>query len=323
MKIGGGEFSGNCAAADTLRGVSGEDERAMSAEAEVGLLPRILRLLTFRLPLRSGYGRLSNGGPLPGLPWGRWWAPLRDGGRIHCYLDDYIGNSLFYFGDLDAKVSWVVKRSLAPGDTFLDIGANVGILSILGSRLVGDQGRVLAVEPNPGIADMLVESLEVNGCSNVTVGRYALGEEEGELPLSVPRRNLGGASLGAPGGDGIVVPVKTLRSVLEEEGIGTPRMVKLDVEGFEVSVLKGILEVWKQESPEVILFEHLGREEVADSEVGRMLSGLGYCFFRIPRNWFRVRLMPDRKGINPGEVTHDVVAVRPGSPACARLGVDA
>ena len=305
-----------------MEAMSETETRPMSEEAKVGMGPRMLRHFTIRLPLTSGYGKLSNGGTLPKLPWGRRWVRLRDGGNIHCYLGDYIGNSLFYFGDLDAKVSWVVKHSLEPGDTFLDIGANVGILSILGSKCVGKDGRVLSVEPNPEIADMLEESLASNGCDNVTVGRYALGEEEGELPLTVPARNLGGARLGSAGDEGgVMVPVRTLRSVLDEEKIGTPRMVKLDVEGFEVPVLKGILERWQESPPDVILFELLGHQEVHQSEVGDILAGLGYRFFRLPRNWFKVELMPDRPGIDWREVSHDVVAVQPGTAACQRLGV--
>jgi FkbM family methyltransferase len=210
---------------------------------------------------------------------------------------------------------------LRAGDHFLDLGANVGILTVLGSRLVGKQGRVLAVEPNPAVIEMLEETLAANQCENVTIGRYALGEENGELPLQIPERNMGGAALGKSGDNGVTVPVRVLREVLAEEELETPRIVKIDVEGFEVPVLKGVLDEWRERPPEMILFEHRDREPAGASETGQLLRQLGFELHRLPRSWFRVSLITEGDDFQWDQVSPDVVAVQPGSAAATALGV--
>ena len=90
-------------------------------------------------PFLSGCGSLANHrliDRLAGKPKREAWAEV-EGGRLLVSLDDYVGRSAFYVGDLDRKVSAVVDRFVRPGDTVLDIGANIGLVSLRVAKRVG------------------------------------------------------------------------------------------------------------------------------------------------------------------------------------------
>ena len=80
----------------------------------------------------------------------------------------------------------VLQERLKPGDVFLDIGGNLGFLSLTASALVGDAGRVIYAEPNPNLVTRFRASLARNAIRNVEVIEAAIGEREGETALDVP-----------------------------------------------------------------------------------------------------------------------------------------
>ena len=232
-----------------------------------------------------------------------------------------MGRSVFYFGDLDPKLSWILKKTLRPGDHFIDVGANIGLLTFLGSQLVEDTGRVLAVEPQPKVIACLENALERNKSKNITLARCGVGQESGRLDLHVPYGNLGSASFAEPAGESaetFQVPVRTLTDLLREHGFQNARLVKLDVEDWEAEAVAGATEIWKETPPPGIIFEFREKKRIPETEVGRRLTELGYRFYRIPRNWFRPKLMLSDEGLSM-KVTHDVFAVHK-STTCFELG---
>src|SRR6516165_8855242 len=98
---------------------------------------RFVSTITRLYPFYTGCGMLANSEllkviapPSPDLVWAQSMA-----GEIKVSLDDHVGRALYFFGDLDPKISWVIKRILRPGDLAFDIGANFGILTLLMSKL--------------------------------------------------------------------------------------------------------------------------------------------------------------------------------------------
>ena len=138
----------------------------------------------------------------------------------------------------------IVMRSLGPGHVFLDIGANVGVYTILSARTVGEAGRVVAFEPEIRHFSRLQENLTLNGLCNVRPFRVALGEEEGAGRLYV--KGTPSPSLVAPGGHlEASAEYEPVEVVIGDEfwkihDLPPPRVVKIDVEGFELSVLRGL-----------------------------------------------------------------------------------
>jgi FkbM family methyltransferase len=148
-------------------------------------------------------------------------------------------------------------RVSRPGDVFLDIGASIGTHSILMAKYLGASGRVIAFEPEPNSYGRFLANIALNQLSNITVFPLALGEEEKAGTL----RNvegLGTFTLTSPDGEtgaGAVkiVPGDRLR---EEKGLPVPGVVKIDVEGYEYSVLQGLRRTLADPACRVVCYEH-------------------------------------------------------------------
>jgi len=188
--------------------------------------------------------------PIPvRLPFGGWWLAR----------NDFIGAALFC-GGFENPERLFVERFLHPGMTVLDIGAHHGFYTLLASRRVGSQGRVLAVEASPRESKRLQLHLTINRCKNVEVECCGLGESEGhgELHLVMGGQN-GCNSLRKPetSEPTVVIPVhiQRLDSVLDRYNFKRVDFMKLDVEGGELSVLKGGTELLSRPLRPVILIE--------------------------------------------------------------------
>jgi FkbM family methyltransferase len=282
---------------------------------------RTVAAITRRYPLYSGCGRLANhpvlqriAGPSTEIAWARvpggYWAASP--------LSDHVGKAIFYCGELDRKITWVCSRLVRSGDCVLDIGANLGLVTLTLSTLVGASGQVHAFEPSPQMQTLLDKAIKRNGLTNVTLHRIALGAQYGELRLSIPQGNAGAASFvparQAPEGSDVLVPVRTLSSVMADQDIGHVRLIKIDVEGFEPEVLTGAVEFLSQRPADVLIFELNDSTDNLDRHPTiRTLSGLGYGFFGLPQRLTRMRAFrfnPQDFGSAPG--SHDFIAARLG-----------
>jgi FkbM family methyltransferase len=153
----------------------------------------------------------------------------------------------------------VLISTLRPGDTFLDIGSHIGEFAIPLARVVGDQGQVIAFEPETWAYKRLLGHLELNGLSNVRVFRQALGDKSATGRLFV-----GGAacpSLLLHPGDGeqqnASEDVEVMRGdwLRENKNLPVPRAVKIDVEGYEYSVLRGLQQTLAEPACELLCVE--------------------------------------------------------------------
>jgi FkbM family methyltransferase len=158
-----------------------------------------------------------------------------------------------------------------PGDTVLDVGANVGHYTCRMSELVGPGGRVIAFEPVPATFAALVANSKAFRFRNVTLLNAAVGEAVGTVGMSVPA--------GAEGSYlARVDPAAELKClVLSVDSLALPgpvRAVKIDAEGYEPKVLAGMTELLTRDRPVVIL------ERNAEAE--RLLEAMGYTITRSP-----------------------------------------
>ena len=244
----------------------------------------LIAKLTKRYPFYSGCASVANKSLIhnfAGESTEYIWSHV-PGGAVLASLNDYVGRSAFYMGDLDRRLTWICSQIVRPCDTVMDIGANIGIVTLWLSRLVGETGQVHAFEPDPELQKIL------------DLHPIALGAEQGQLELRVPRVNAGNASLlchrDLSDCDVYKVPVRPLSQIIEENHLTSIRLIKIDVEGFEANVLKGAEKIFESVRPEAILFELNKRWDglVPDQPVIRILRNLGYGFFSIPRYLLRL-----------------------------------
>lgn len=181
------------------------------------------------------------------------------------------------FRTLEGRVESAILSELGPGDVFYDVGANVGWFSLLAARAVGPGGRVLAFEPSFANAALVQENAAVNRLDNVTVVCAALTDADGWLTF-LDKGNLQGrldkddfaAQAEFRAGRNlkiqarVPVPVARLDSWLEQTGEPPPGLVKIDVEGAELGVLRGMAETLRSAGPTLVIELHRTQREVAD-----------------------------------------------------------
>jgi FkbM family methyltransferase len=270
-------------------------------------------------PFYSGCGRIANHSwvkALAGTSEEETWARV-PGGEVLAPLDDLMGRSAYYAGEHDRKITWICQKLIRRGDTVLDIGANLGMVTVHLAHLVGDGGVVHAFEPNPRLIGFLQRALERNCLPQVKLHEFGLGPAESTLELRIPRSDTGEGSFVLNSDTenclSVKVRVRTLDDVASEQDIRRVSLLKIDVEGFEASVFGGATRFLAQVPPDAILFEMMesipGR--ASDSPVFRILLDCGYTFLSIPRSMLKMRLLP----FNPfadavPAFCHDFLAVR-------------
>lgn len=146
-----------------------------------------------------------------------------------------------FYGTSERKFLNALLSTLQPGDVVFDIGSNIGQFTLPLANAVGKSGEVIAFEPEGHSYEQLLENMEVNGLTNVRAFRKALGEKSGEGRLF-----LGGVSMsslvrpyGPPSGSEVVDVVQG-DEFRKAENLPVPRAVKIDVEGYEYFVLRGL-----------------------------------------------------------------------------------
>jgi FkbM family methyltransferase len=162
----------------------------------------------------------------------------RSGPMLYNKYDLYIGGSLQKYGEFSIAEQEVFAQLVPPGSLVVEAGANIGAHTVQLSSLVGPEGEVHAFEPQRIVFQALCANLALNQCANVYARQAAVGAETGTCAVPVidptTRTNFGGVSLrGVDFGE--PVPLVTLDSL----DFPACRLLKADVEGAEVEVLKG------------------------------------------------------------------------------------
>ena len=139
-------------------------------------------------------------------------------------------------GDVDE----LIRSSLERGDIFVDVGANIGYYTVLGSKLVGSEGIVVAFEPMPNTLEILKINCKLNYLRNVTIIPKAAWSDECMMQLYFSGGYYGMASMTQSGGDFISIKAIPLDSICKP--YSTIKMLKIDAEGAEYQVLSGASE---------------------------------------------------------------------------------
>ena len=199
-----------------------------------------------------------------------------DGHFVHvpAQVDVTAGHRLFK----PAEHNPLIETMCRPGDCVLDIGANVGDWTLPMALRVGRQGRVIAFEPVPYLAETVAKTARVNRHDWVEVLQLALCATDGMSDFSVERGNSGGSRLGRMNGDFSRTTVRTARldSLLSERAdIDRVDFIKIDVEGFEDQVLLGARETLARFRPPLLIesgFESVEQRRV----IHDLLTTLGF-----------------------------------------------
>jgi len=189
-----------------------------------------------------------------------------------------VGDSIMRVsGKGEPEVENAMLELLSPGGVVFDVGANIGWYSLLAARVVGPEGTVLAFEPSLENALLAQQNAAVNDLANITVIPAALTDQDGWMSF-LQKGSLEGrlekddsdaqarrrAERGVRFKGRTLVPIARLDTWLAQSGQPAPDVVKIDVEGAEVGVLRGMEQTLASAGPTLIVELHGTREEVAD-----------------------------------------------------------
>lgn len=194
--------------------------------------------------------------------------------------EEYIHVFIYYWGEWEPDETWLLRKILRPGDIFLDVGANVGYFSLLAASIVGEQGRVIAVEAVPPTAELLQRNIDLNGFRNVEVHNCAASDTPGQLNIGRPSHGSGQSSLRLRG-DSVTqweVQAQRLDDLIGQE---LPlRFVKMDIEGAECLALKGAANMLSRADAPMVICEvtdsYLRELGSSALELLKLMEGYGF-----------------------------------------------
>jgi FkbM family methyltransferase len=180
------------------------------------------------------------------------------------------GNAGYTVGVTEPELQQALEQLLKPGDLFLDVGASIGFFTVIAARLVGPDGRVVAIEPSPAAVSALRHNVTLNSFTNVEVHTLALSDTSGTGTFAEGGKLVWGQVTSKDGGAEGNVVLTTLDELVLRHDL-RPNVVKMDIEGAETDALRGASETLESIRPIVLCETHNTLPDV-----GRILSEHDY-----------------------------------------------
>ncbi len=165
-----------------------------------------------------------------------------------------VDNIILFEGVFDRDHLTLIKQKLKEGETFLDIGANIGQYSLFSSKVVGENGRVFAFEPVKDIYDQFNESIKKNNIKNIFLYNKACGEKQDILYINKFQGHAGGSSF-ISSENSKNVKKEEVEIIVLDDFLGDKKIdfIKIDVEGYEYEVLCGLKRIISKYKPKILL----------------------------------------------------------------------
>lgn len=217
---------------------------------------------------------------------------------VNLRLTEHMQRRIFWLGYYNLQIVPFLKNFLEPGMTFIDIGANIGEISLVAAKRVARAGSVIAFEPIDAIADELQSNAERNGLRQISIVRMGLSDStDGRVPIyaSCGQGSPGdehhglGSLFGAATGAAPLqyIAITTLDAWLEDHPVDRIDMIKIDIEGAELPCLQGAERTLRKFRPALIVEVQDTTARTAGYRANDLLdylSALGYGFSRFERD---------------------------------------
>ena len=227
---------------------------------------------------------------------------VRVGGRrmVMDLRDRALARTLYLSEDHEPELQALMRQMSLQGGVCLDVGANIGFHTVLMSQLVGPSDKVVAFEPEARNFRLLDLNLRLNGATNVTALRTAVGDRTGTCRLALNPKNYGDnrvADSGSMPWESREVPLTTVDEALADLPDGAVKFIKIDVQGYEWHVLQGMKATLDRNREAIVAIEIFpGALRQAGSSPGELMRSLrelglsGWEFSRhrilpIPEPW--------------------------------------
>ncbi len=192
------------------------------------------------------------------------------------------GGLLFYPHLYDRRELDYIRSNLASGSLFIDAGANIGLYSLIASKCVGSEGKVLAIEAEPYNAEKLRSNINLNSIDNIKVIQAGLSDKHEELVMNINLNgNRGGNSLISSSENnqkGVSVSCMPLLGIIKDAGWERVDGMKIDIEGFEYRVLSSFFDSAERDLyPKFLIAEvNEGYEKFGSKDLHDLFLSHGY-----------------------------------------------
>jgi len=171
--------------------------------------------------------------------------------KINPVFDKNIENVIYERGVYEIGTVKVLQSFLSKNDVFVDAGANIGFLSLVAAAKIGNKGQVHSFEPVPSTFDILKKNKAINNFEQIKLHSFALGNKKESVSIYAESENRGGASImNKHSTQGIEIQVERLDDI---DAVQRIDVLKIDVEGYELEVLKGAENKIKKNRPKLII----------------------------------------------------------------------
>ncbi len=219
-------------------------------------------------------------------------------------VSDWVQENLYFLDAYEDSELLFMKHILKDGSVFIDIGANIGLYSLVASKIVKKNGSIYAFEPYPKNREAFNENIALNNFKNIVVENFAIAEKEGEIALfyNMDNANLGMVSAYVTDLDN-AVKVKTisLDNYVKNQHITKIDFIKLDIEGGEYTALLGMQEVLTNLSP-ILMIEILEyvpfTKNTNQDKIVSFLEKFGYQKWFISENGTLSKTQKDASRMN-------------------------
>ena len=230
--------------------------------------------------------------------YGSFVVQSKDDRRFHVDLNDEMYHSLYFYGSYESDVTELFKKIIKPDDILIDVGANFGWYTTLFSKLVEKKGQVHSFEPVPWIFNELEKNIRLNSAhGDIFANQHALGNRLQRIEMFVfsglPCGHASMSKLGRDDHARYKCPMTTLDNYIFEKGINNVHIIKCDVEGAEMFVLKGAESLILSSQPPIWILElntetsaHFGYQPC---DLLRYLQSKNdYLFYRITKRYLKM-----------------------------------
>ncbi|MFJ9480010.1 FkbM family methyltransferase [Streptomyces mirabilis] len=218
----------------------------------------------------------------------------RFGARFAVDTQDLIQRYIYVFGVWEPHMTRWLQNRLRPGDVLVDVGSNIGYVSVLGSRLVGSTGRVVSIEASPVFHRRVLQHRQLNGCDNIRAVNAAVSDSRKTLTFVLASSNNMGANsivpYDGPAESVFEMEACPLPELLEPEEIANARVIKIDVEGAEGGVIRGLAPMLDKLRPDAEITVEVTPERMAQlgdsvDELLQTMSDHGYHVYRLANDY--------------------------------------
>lgn len=212
---------------------------------------------------------------------------------------EYFWSGFFFLGETNPLETILVRNILKKGDTFVDVGAHMGWYSLNAASIVGNNGKVIAFEPNPScVVGFNKNTIGLNKYKNIILEKIALSDKAkiaefwigDDMGGSLVKENTERLTIDRSRIESIKIKTKTFDSYIKKYNDLKIKLIKIDVEGAEVQVLKGAEKYLKKYKPDIlieVIDESLRANGSSKKELFDYLKKLSYTPFELTNDGLR------------------------------------